>query len=162
MDKKRRNKMIASYLADWVLTIFLWVSFFVGSAGAIAKQCRSFRQAIFYLLDKINGYRRLFSITDESLAHPYAEHERIPVSLFPRDVRRVHLTLFTTLGLGSRSHRRCLSAPCYPLDGRFLHEKLLRCASGSVGSWLELGFDRHVDGYHQGEQLPRLISKREY
>ncbi|KAJ9093586.1 hypothetical protein QFC20_007096 [Naganishia adeliensis] len=59
MDKKRRNKMIASYLADWVLTIFLW--------------------AIFYLLDKINGYRRLFSITDESLAHPYAEHERIPV-----------------------------------------------------------------------------------
>jgi hypothetical protein len=26
MDKKRRNKMIASYLADWVLTIFLWVS----------------------------------------------------------------------------------------------------------------------------------------
>ncbi|KAJ9098055.1 hypothetical protein QFC19_006490 [Naganishia cerealis] len=59
MDKKRRNKMIASYLADWVLTIFLW--------------------AIFYLLDKINGYRRLFSITDESLAHPFAEKERIPV-----------------------------------------------------------------------------------
>lgn len=26
MDKKRRNKMIVSYLADWVLTIFLWVS----------------------------------------------------------------------------------------------------------------------------------------
>lgn len=24
MDKTRRNKMIASYLADWVLTIFLW------------------------------------------------------------------------------------------------------------------------------------------
>lgn len=24
MDKTRRNKMIASYLSDWVLTIFLW------------------------------------------------------------------------------------------------------------------------------------------
>lgn len=43
--------------------------------------CSWNRRAIFYLLDKINGYRRLFSITDESLAHPYAEHERIPVGL---------------------------------------------------------------------------------
>lgn len=37
------------------------------------------RQAVFYALDKVNGYRRLFSITDTSLRHPYAEHERIPV-----------------------------------------------------------------------------------
>jgi diacylglycerol diphosphate phosphatase/phosphatidate phosphatase len=36
-------------------------------------------QAVFYALDKVNGYRRLFSITDTSLLHPYAEHERIPV-----------------------------------------------------------------------------------
>lgn len=38
-------------------------------------------QALFYLLDKINGYRRLFSVTDTSLAHPYANPERIPVWL---------------------------------------------------------------------------------
>ncbi|TXT11683.1 uncharacterized protein COLE_02093 [Cutaneotrichosporon oleaginosum] len=41
-----------SYFPDWALTIFLWV---------------------------LDGYRRLFSVTDTSLAHPYAEHERIPV-----------------------------------------------------------------------------------
>ncbi|BEJ11190.1 hypothetical protein CspHIS471_0106120 [Cutaneotrichosporon sp. HIS471] len=48
-----------SYFPDWALTIILW--------------------GMFYLLDKVDGYRRVFSITDESLAHPFAEHERIPV-----------------------------------------------------------------------------------
>lgn len=38
-------------------------------------------QGLFYLLDKINGYRRLFSVTDTSLAHPYADPERVPVWL---------------------------------------------------------------------------------
>lgn len=38
-------------------------------------------QGIFYLLDKIEGYRRLFSVTDTSLAHPYAHKERVPVWL---------------------------------------------------------------------------------
>ena len=36
-------------------------------------------QAVFYALDKVDGYRRVFSINDTSLRHPYAEHERIPV-----------------------------------------------------------------------------------
>lgn len=57
--KVRRWRIFWSYLPDWVLTIFLW--------------------GILYLLDKIDGYRRLFSVTDESLAYPYAEDERIPV-----------------------------------------------------------------------------------
>lgn len=38
-------------------------------------------QGVFYLVDKIDGYRRLFSVTDESLAHPFAQHERVPVWL---------------------------------------------------------------------------------
>ncbi|KAJ9121472.1 hypothetical protein QFC22_002088 [Naganishia vaughanmartiniae] len=80
MDKKRRNKMIASYLADWVLTIFLWVSISSDAGGgANPNEWCVARQAIFYLLDKINGYRRLFSITDKSISYPFAEHERIPV-----------------------------------------------------------------------------------
>ncbi|WVR09265.1 hypothetical protein IAU60_006330 [Kwoniella sp. DSM 27419] len=57
----RKTRIVLSYAPDWALTILLW--------------------GIFYLLDKINGYRRLFSVTDTSLAHPYADPERIPVWL---------------------------------------------------------------------------------
>lgn len=60
-SRSRRARIILSYAPDWALTIFLW--------------------GIFYLLDKIDGYRRLFSVTDTSLAHPYAQHERVPVWL---------------------------------------------------------------------------------
>lgn len=93
----------------------------------------------------------MFSITDESLAHPYAEHERIPVRL----LSTMSLGLakyFASAGLGSRTHRWCLPAYRDSVDGRILHEELLRCASWSVGSWLESRFDRHVDGYNQGER----------
>jgi diacylglycerol diphosphate phosphatase/phosphatidate phosphatase len=38
-------------------------------------------QGVFYLIDKIEGYRRVFDVTDTSLAHPYTHHERIPVWL---------------------------------------------------------------------------------
>ncbi|KAL1410923.1 hypothetical protein Q8F55_001866 [Vanrija albida] len=54
-----RWRVFWSYLPDWVLTIALW--------GA------------FYGVDKIDGYRRLFDVTDTSLAHPYARKERVPV-----------------------------------------------------------------------------------
>ncbi|WVO24596.1 uncharacterized protein IAS62_005964 [Cryptococcus decagattii] len=59
--RSRQWRIFISYAPDWVITIVLW--------------------ALFYLLDKINGYRRLFSVTDNSLAHPYANPERIPVWL---------------------------------------------------------------------------------
>ena len=59
MSPHRRRRLWKSYGLDWALTIIVW--------------------AIFYALDKVNGYRRLFSITDTSLMHPYAEDERIPV-----------------------------------------------------------------------------------
>ncbi|TYJ52524.1 hypothetical protein B9479_006884 [Cryptococcus floricola] len=57
----RRKRLLISYAPDWALTILLW--------------------GLFYLLDKIDGYRRLFDITDTSLAHPYADPERVPVWL---------------------------------------------------------------------------------
>lgn len=38
-------------------------------------------QGLFYLVDKIDGYRRLFDVNDTSLAHPYRLHERVPVWL---------------------------------------------------------------------------------
>ncbi|WVN91180.1 uncharacterized protein L203_106436 [Cryptococcus depauperatus CBS 7841] len=57
----RRKRIILSYAPDWVLTILLW--------------------GLFYLLDKINGYRRVFDINDTSLAHPSVDHERVPVWL---------------------------------------------------------------------------------
>lgn len=38
-------------------------------------------QGAFYLVDRIDGYRRLFDVNDTSLAHPYAVKERVPVWL---------------------------------------------------------------------------------
>ncbi|WVQ72159.1 hypothetical protein IAR50_001704 [Cryptococcus sp. DSM 104548] len=51
----RRKRIFISYAPDWI--------------------------GLFYLLDKIDGYRRLFDVTDTSLAHPYADPERVPVWL---------------------------------------------------------------------------------
>lgn len=90
--KERTWKLFWSYLPDWILTIFLWVSLLV--------RCRNVTDVIGYLLPprqgmllivilklkltklKIDGYRRLFSITDTSLAHPFAVHERVPVGYY--------------------------------------------------------------------------------
>jgi diacylglycerol diphosphate phosphatase/phosphatidate phosphatase len=59
MTPQRRRRLWISYGLDWILTIGVW--------------------AVFYAIDKVNGYRRLFSITDTSLHHPFAEDERIHV-----------------------------------------------------------------------------------
>ncbi|THU92174.1 PAP2-domain-containing protein [Dendrothele bispora CBS 962.96] len=54
----RRRKLIFSYLPDWIITIVL--------------------AAIFFSLDKVEGYRREFSVSDTSLRHTHAVHERVP------------------------------------------------------------------------------------
>ncbi|ORX38970.1 phosphatidic acid phosphatase type 2/haloperoxidase [Kockovaella imperatae] len=72
LDKQRTLKLVWSYLPDWVLTIGLWV----------------------------DGYRRLFSVTDASLAHPYAEHERIPVWLLAVLCGIVPAILIVLMGAG--------------------------------------------------------------
>ncbi|KAH9001351.1 PAP2-domain-containing protein [Lactarius akahatsu] len=53
-----RTKLLISYAPDWILTIALSVA--------------------FYLLDKVDGFKREFSVSDTSLRHPYAIHERVP------------------------------------------------------------------------------------
>jgi len=57
-QKDDRKKLLISYGPDWLLTITL--------AGA------------FFFLDGIDGFRREFSVSDTSLRHPYAVHERVP------------------------------------------------------------------------------------
>ncbi|RXW21001.1 hypothetical protein EST38_g4851 [Candolleomyces aberdarensis] len=54
----RRRKLLFSYAPDWVMTLLL--------------------AALFLSLDKIDGYRRVFSLDDTSLRHPYAVEERVP------------------------------------------------------------------------------------
>ncbi|KAJ2917230.1 hypothetical protein MD484_g3178, partial [Candolleomyces efflorescens] len=54
----RRRKLLFSYAPDWIMTLLL--------------------AALFLSLDKIDGYRRVFSLDDTSLRHPYAVHERVP------------------------------------------------------------------------------------
>jgi len=54
----RRRKLLFSYAPDWIITIIL--------------------AAIFFSLDSVEGYRRVFSLHDTSLRHPYAVHERVP------------------------------------------------------------------------------------
>ncbi|PPQ81213.1 hypothetical protein CVT25_015737 [Psilocybe cyanescens] len=58
MTPVRRRKLIYSYAPDWILTIVL--------------------AALFFSLDKVDGYRRVFSLEDSSIRHPYAVHERVP------------------------------------------------------------------------------------
>lgn len=58
MSPARRRKIIFSYAPDWILTIVL--------------------AALFFSLDKVEGYRRLFSLADTSLRHTYALQERVP------------------------------------------------------------------------------------
>ncbi|KAF5365745.1 hypothetical protein D9758_003266 [Tetrapyrgos nigripes] len=55
---KKNRKLILSYAPDWLLTIALG--------------------AVFFSLDKVEGYRREFSLADTSLRHTYAVHERVP------------------------------------------------------------------------------------
>ncbi|KAG7452643.1 PAP2-domain-containing protein [Guyanagaster necrorhizus] len=58
MSAARRRKIIFSYAPDWILTIAL--------------------AALFFSLDRVDGYRRQFSLADTSLRHTYALHERVP------------------------------------------------------------------------------------
>jgi diacylglycerol diphosphate phosphatase/phosphatidate phosphatase len=58
MATTRRIKLVLSYAPDWIITITL--------------------AAAFLLLDKVDGFRRDFSLEDTSLRHPFAVHERVP------------------------------------------------------------------------------------
>ncbi|KAI0079894.1 PAP2-domain-containing protein [Panus rudis PR-1116 ss-1] len=58
LSNTRRRKLLLSYLPDWVITIGL--------------------AALFYAIEHIGGYKREFSLSDTSLRHTYAVHERIP------------------------------------------------------------------------------------
>ncbi|CAE6433268.1 unnamed protein product [Rhizoctonia solani] len=55
---RRRTKLLLTYGIDWVVTIIIIV--------------------LFYLLDEIEGYKRQFSLTDTSIQHTFAVHERVP------------------------------------------------------------------------------------
>lgn len=55
---ERRRKLLISYLPDWLITLVL--------------------AAIFFSLDHVDGYQRVFSLEDTSLRHPHAVHERVP------------------------------------------------------------------------------------
>ncbi|KAB5593260.1 diacylglycerol pyrophosphate phosphatase 1 [Ceratobasidium theobromae] len=57
-QSSRRTRLLISYLPDWIVTIGL--------------------AAAFFLLDKINGFRREFSLTDTTIQHSYTVHERVP------------------------------------------------------------------------------------
>ncbi|KAF8503638.1 PAP2-domain-containing protein [Russula emetica] len=49
------KKLLFSYAPDWYIT-----------------------SAAFFLLDKVDGFKREFSVSDTSLRHPFAVHERVP------------------------------------------------------------------------------------
>lgn len=57
-DSKRRMKLIKSYAPDWTITILLAV--------------------VFFALNDVHGFRREFSVNDETIRFPFAVHERVP------------------------------------------------------------------------------------
>ncbi|EUC56449.1 DPP1-diacylglycerol pyrophosphate phosphatase-like protein [Rhizoctonia solani AG-3 Rhs1AP] len=56
--RTRNMQLLFSYLPDWIVTCGL--------------------AAAFFALDKIDGFRREFSLTDTTIQHTYTEHERVP------------------------------------------------------------------------------------
>lgn len=54
----QRRRLFIAYAPDWIVTIVL--------------------VAAFYFLNKVDGFKREFSVTDTSLRFPYAVHERVP------------------------------------------------------------------------------------
>lgn len=56
--RTRKIRLLLSYAPDWIVTIGL--------------------AAAFFLLDKIDGFRREFSLTDTTIQHTYTVHERVP------------------------------------------------------------------------------------
>ncbi|KAI0046682.1 PAP2-domain-containing protein [Auriscalpium vulgare] len=56
--RKTLKLLVLSYAPDWILTLVL--------------------AAAFLSLDKVSGFKREFSVSDTSLLHPFAEHERVP------------------------------------------------------------------------------------
>lgn len=56
--RRRRVALLLSYAPDWLLTFAL--------------------AAVFFSLDKVDGFKREFSIDDPTLRFPFAEKERIP------------------------------------------------------------------------------------
>ncbi|PVG02718.1 acid phosphatase/Vanadium-dependent haloperoxidase [Serendipita vermifera] len=59
--KRRRLRLLWSYLPDWLLCI--------GLTGC------------FYALDYIPGFEREFDLTDTSIQHSFTKHERVPNSM---------------------------------------------------------------------------------
>ncbi|KIM31039.1 hypothetical protein M408DRAFT_327933 [Serendipita vermifera MAFF 305830] len=56
--RRRRLRLLWSYLPDWILCI--------GLTGA------------FYALDYVDGFEREFDLTDTSIQHSFTAHERVP------------------------------------------------------------------------------------
>lgn len=61
LTRRRRLELLRSYLPDWIITILL--------AGLLA------------IINDVHGFRREFSLTDTSIQHTYAVHERVPTWL---------------------------------------------------------------------------------
>ncbi|KAH7889465.1 PAP2-domain-containing protein [Phlebopus sp. FC_14] len=57
-DSKRRLTLLKSYAPDWTITILLAV--------------------LFFALDGVHGFRREFSVNDETIRFPFAVKERVP------------------------------------------------------------------------------------
>lgn len=58
MSSRRRWKLLLSYAPDWIITILA--------------------TGLFYLLNRIHGFWRDFSLTDTSIQYNYTVHERVP------------------------------------------------------------------------------------
>lgn len=61
ISRRRKLELLRSYLPDWIITIVL--------AGLLA------------IINNVHGFRREFSLTDTSIQHTYAVHERVPTWL---------------------------------------------------------------------------------
>ncbi|PWN36715.1 acid phosphatase/Vanadium-dependent haloperoxidase, partial [Meira miltonrushii] len=80
----KRWELIVSYAPDWVLTVL--------TAG------------LLQIINNVYGFRREFSLTDTSIQHTYATHERVSVGLLAVLAFVIPLVIMAVVSLGiSRS-----------------------------------------------------------
>ncbi|KAG5639519.1 hypothetical protein H0H81_000664 [Sphagnurus paluster] len=81
MSAKRKRRLFLSYLPDWIITIAL--AYVCDHTVQLPTPLTLNCSAGFLALDKIEGYRRVFSVSDTSLRHPYASLIILPLSPYP-------------------------------------------------------------------------------
>jgi len=111
--------VMRSYAPDWVLAIVLWyvecLLFLEHAPSSQEFYRRSPNRGVLAILSRSPGHKREFSLTDTTIQHSFAEHERVPPwSVHSKNrAECLHLTLLSQVSCGDL-HWNPNGCPCSP------------------------------------------------